>query len=91
MAHALTTILQGKRPSRPTGNRTMRLGLWCCVKACWMHQPSTRPSAQMISRFLKNYKSDPSTFPEFGQIKEASRNLTSRGAPSELNLTISPV
>lgn len=35
-----------------------------------MHQPSTRPSAQRISRFLKNYKSDPSTFPEFGQIKE---------------------
>ena len=70
MVHALNTVLQGKRPGRPSGERTMRHGLWCCVKACWQHQPSSRPKVDTIVEFLKRYRSDPSNFPEFGQIND---------------------
>ena len=65
MVQALTRIITGHRPTRPSGDHEMRQGLWATVKACWRHTPSTRPSAYKVLEFLGLYLQDPKILPNF--------------------------
>ena len=65
MAQAFHKILAGHRPPRPSDPNGMRQGLWACVKACWRHNPATRPTAQKLFEFMSQFLSNPSILPAF--------------------------
>lgn len=65
MVHALTRIIVGHRPPRPSGDREIRQGLWAAVKACWRHNPLSRPTADKVLEFLDLFLEDPDVLPNF--------------------------
>lgn len=77
MGHALTKILAGQRPPRPSGDHEMRQGLWATVKACWRHNPSTRPNAQKVRTFLEEFVSNPRILPTFPPTVDDVESLKS--------------
>lgn len=84
MVQALSRIINGHRPSRPSGDREMRQGLWAMVKACWRHNPLTRPSAQKILDFLDDFLQDPKLLPNFPPTPDSIVDPPAEHAPAAL-------
>ena len=51
LAMAVSTIMQGRRPPRPT-HPTFTENLWTLMQRCWDHDPRSRPEVSEVSRVL---------------------------------------
>jgi len=55
----MSAVRGGKRPSRPSDNRSRIRGLddeiWSIVQACWSQDPSRRPNTHQIVEQLRSF------------------------------------